>query len=99
MENCVQLFGILRMQSRLRKNGKEKDRKKKQQPVNQADHITLLTCMHVSKNGEEMKKEKGKSKGSSNNKDNKTKVKRRNKKRRYQRRRNILKDKSGRKGR
>ena len=49
MENCVQLFGILRMRSRLRKNGKEKERKKKQQPVNQADHITLLACMHVSK--------------------------------------------------
>ena len=40
-----------------------------------ADHITLLACARVSKNGEEMKKEKGKSKGSSNNKDNKTKVK------------------------
>ena len=62
----------------------KRERKKKQEPVKQADHITLLACAHVSKNGEEMKKEKGKSKGSTNNNDNKTKVKRRKKKRRYQ---------------
>ena len=62
-------------------------------------HITLLACARVSKNGEEMKKEKGKSKGSSNNKDNKTKVKKRKKKRRYQRRRSLLKDKYRSKGR
>ena len=54
------------------KNGKERERKK-QEPVKQADHITLLVCARVSKNREEMKKEKGKSKGSTNNKDNKTK--------------------------
>ena len=81
------------------KNGKERERKKKQEPVKQADHITLLACVRVSKNGEEMKKEKGKSKGSTNNKDNKTKVKEERRKGGIKRRRNILKDKSRRKER
>ena len=77
MENSY--FGYLGCGRAFEKaSGKERE---KQELVKQADHITLLACARVSKNGEEMKKEKGKSKGSSNNKDNKTKVKKRKKKR------------------